>query len=138
MSGTIQRRMLAMLAILVVIGLVTPWAVRTYVASMTVVRVLVALLLLMPAGLFMGMCFPMGMKVAALRKGGEGLTAWLWGINGAMSVVASVLSVVIAMSFGIPASWWTGVVCYAVALVAIRRATAVGARVVERPVAVGV
>jgi len=138
MAGSIQRRMVVMLAILVVIGLVTPWAVRTYVASSTVVRVLVALMLLMPAGFFMGMCFPMGMKVASLRRGREGLTAWLWGINGAMSVIASVLSVVIAMSFGIPASWWTGVACYAVALWAIRRATVAEAAEVERPVAVGV
>ena len=40
-----------------------------------------------------------------------------------MSVVASVLSVVIAMSFGISASWWTGVACYALALAAITRTT---------------
>ena len=79
----------------------------------------------------------MGMKVASLRRDGEGLTAWLWGINGAMSVIASVLSVVIAMSFGIPASWWTGVACYAVALLAIRRAAVLEGEV-ERPVAVAV
>jgi hypothetical protein len=72
----------------------------------------------------MGMCFPLGMKAAAARgPASAGLTAWLWGINGAMSVVASVLSVVIAMSFGIAASWWTGVACYALALAAITRAT---------------
>ena len=53
-------------------------------------------------------------------------------------VVASVLSVVIAMSYGIPASWWMGVACYAVALVAIRRATRLEGREVETPVAVGV
>jgi hypothetical protein len=75
----------------------------------------------MPAGLFMGMCFPLGMKAAANSK--ADITPWLWGINGAMSVVASVLSVVIAMSFGIAISWWTGVACYALALLAIHRAT---------------
>jgi hypothetical protein len=138
MGSSVARRMVAMLVILVVIGLITPWAVRTFVASPTPVRVAVALVLLMPAGLFMGMCFPMGMKAAALRRGGDGLTAWLWGINGAMSVVASVLSVVIAMSFGIPASWWTGVACYAVALWAIRRATAVGAPEMAKQVPVAV
>jgi hypothetical protein len=138
MKASIGRRMLALLAILVVIGLVTPWAVRTFVASPTVVRVGVALLLLMPAGLFMGMCFPMGMKAASLRRGGEGLTAWLWGINGAMSVVASVLSVVIAMSFGIAASWWIGVACYAIALWAIRRSTPVGSPEPADRIAVGV
>ena len=117
----IGRRMIALLVLLVITGLVTPVMIRTFVSSPTVLRVGIALLLLMPAGLFMGMCFPMGMKAAAGQK--EDITAWLWGINGAMSVVASVLAVVIAMSFGISAAWWTGVGCYAVALLAIRRAT---------------
>ena len=37
------------------------------------------------------------------------LAPWLWGVNGATSVLASVLAVVIAMIFGISASFWTGV-----------------------------
>jgi hypothetical protein len=112
--------MLILLGLLVVTGLITPLMIRTFVASATPIRVLIALLLLMPAGFFMGMCFPMGMKMAA--GGREDLTAWLWGINGAMSVIASVLSVVIAMSFGISAAWWTGVACYAIALATVRPA----------------
>lgn len=115
----ITRRMLILLGLLVLTGLVTPLFIRTFVSSATIVRVGIALLLLMPAGLFMGMCFPMGMKAAAGQR--EDITAWLWGINGAMSVVASVLSVVIAMSFGISVAWWTGVGCYGAALLAIRR-----------------
>ena len=129
MGPSILRRMVVLLVILLVTGLVTPLMIRTFVSSATPVRIGIALLLLMPAGLFMGMCFPMGMKVAAMGKGD--ITAWLWGINGAMSVVSSVLSVVIAMSFGISVSWWTGVVCYAVALWAIGRATRGAAAVRE-------
>jgi hypothetical protein len=44
------------------------------------------------------------------------LEPWLWGINGAMSVFASVLAVVIAMALGIATSFWTGVASYVVAL----------------------
>jgi len=117
----IGRRMVVLLGLLVVTGMVTPFFIRTFVSSATPIRIGVALVLLMPAGFFMGMCFPMGMKVAAGQR--EDITAWLWGINGAMSVVASVLAVVIAMSFGISVAWWTGVGCYGVALVAIGRAT---------------
>jgi hypothetical protein len=131
----IRLRLILLLVVLAVTGLITPWAVRTFVASATPVRIGVALALLMPAGLFMGMCFPMGMKLAADTK--CDITAWLWGINGAMSVVASVLSVVIAMSFGIAASWWTGVACYALALAAIQRTGRPRPRSAERvPVAV--
>jgi len=54
--------------------------IREFVSAATPVRVGIALLLLMPAGLFMGMCFPMGMKRAARQK--EDITAWLWGSMG--------------------------------------------------------
>ena len=60
-----RRRMLALLVLLVVIGFLTPPLIRAFVSASTPVRVGVALLLLMPAGLFMGMCFPLGMKAAA-------------------------------------------------------------------------
>jgi hypothetical protein len=116
----ITRRMIALLAVLLLTGLLTPWLIGRFVAAPTGIRIVVALSLLMPAGLFMGMCFPLGMKLAAMRK--HDLTAWLWGINGAMSVVASVLTVVIAMTWGISAAWWTGVGFYGLGLVAIRRA----------------
>jgi hypothetical protein len=46
-------------------------------------------------------------------------TAFLWGINGAMSVCASVLAVVIALSWGISSAFWVGCVCYAVGLAAL-------------------
>jgi hypothetical protein len=49
---------------------------------------------------------------------------WLWGINGAMSVLASVLSVAIALTWTISAAFWTGCVCYLVAAVAFGRAAA--------------
>ena len=39
-----------------------------------------------------------------------------WGVNGAASVCASVLAVVIAIGAGISAAFWTGTACYAVAL----------------------
>jgi O-antigen/teichoic acid export membrane protein len=119
-GANIAPRMIALIAILVLTGLLTPALITRHVASPTATRIAIALLLLMPAGLFMGMCFPLGMQVAATRR--QDLTAWLWGINGAMSVVASVLSVVISMTYGISATWWTGVAFYALALLAITRA----------------
>ena len=51
------------------------------------------------------------------------LAPWLWGVNGATSVVASVLAVVIAMAFGISASFWSGVLCYLAAIAAFAFAT---------------
>jgi hypothetical protein len=59
------------------------------------------------------------MAVAARRD--AAIAPWLWGINGAASVCASVLAVVIALGAGIAAAFWTGVACYVVAGVALLR-----------------
>jgi hypothetical protein len=67
----------------------------------------------------MGTAFPLGMKIASGRS--VQLTPWLWGINGATSVCASVLAVVIALGAGISATFWVGVGCYAIAFLAIGR-----------------
>jgi hypothetical protein len=52
------------------------------------------------------------------------LTPWLWGINGATSVCASVIALIIALTWGISTSFWAGMGCYAVAWVAYSRAAA--------------
>jgi len=79
-------------------------------------RIALAAGLLAVPGVFMGMAFPFGMRIAAASR--PRLAPWLWGVNGAMSVLASVAAVVIAMAFGISVSFWTGVACYLVALAA--------------------
>jgi len=110
-------RLGAIVGVLTIIGLVTPAATRVFQGSATPVRVMVALLLLMPAGFFMGMAFPIAMRIGSRRC--PSLTPWLWGINGATSVTASVLAVMISSNWGISAAWWTGVTCYVVAAFAI-------------------
>jgi len=76
---------------------------------------------LAPPGLLMGTAFPIGMKLASSRD--EALTPWLWGVNGALSVVASVLAVAIALSWSISAAFWTGFAAYVAALVTYRSAS---------------
>jgi hypothetical protein len=62
------------------------------------------------------------MKLAAQRA--AALTPWMWGLNGAASVLASVLSVCISLTWSISAAFWSGWVCYALALAAFSRARA--------------
>lgn len=110
----------ASLAALALVGLVTPAIVAVFAGSATWTRIAISSALVAIPGVFMGMCFPIGMRTAGARA--AALTPWLWGINGAASVCASVLAVVIALSAGISASLWTGVACYAAAALALLRA----------------
>ncbi|MBX9771752.1 MAG: hypothetical protein K2X29_10290 [Candidatus Obscuribacterales bacterium] len=79
-------------------------------------RLLISTAFLFPMGLLMGMAFPLGMRLAT--KNSPNITQWLWGINGATSVCASVLAVVISISFGINAAFITGILFYVLALIA--------------------
>lgn len=109
-------RLVLLLAAALAFGLLTPTAIDVFSESITPVRIGVAAGMLGVLGVPMGMCFPLGMKLASETS--EALTPWLWGINGATSVCASVFAVVIATSAGIAAAFWTGVGCYAIAALA--------------------
>jgi hypothetical protein len=106
-----------LLVLLLTFGSITPKAIAAFRASSTPIRVVVAVALLSPLGLAMGTAFPIGMKAAVARS--PSLTPWLWGVNGATSVCASVLAVVIALGSGISASFWCGFGCYLLAAVAL-------------------
>jgi hypothetical protein len=107
-------RLLFLLGGLVVFGVLTPHLIAAFAGSSTILRISISVGVLFPLGLLMGMAFPLGMKAAAAEPGH--VTPWLWGVNGAASVCASVLAVVVALSAGISASFWTGFACYAAAV----------------------
>jgi hypothetical protein len=79
----------------------------------------------------MGMVFPLAMRIASQRS--QSLTSWFWAINGATSVTASVLAVLISSTWGISIAWWTGVACYAAASVALLMAARTAEAASPRP-----
>lgn len=64
-------------------------------------RLLVSVGILAPLSFLMGIPFPLGVKIVG--DASPELIPWAWGINGCASVVASVLAMVLALSFGF--SW---------------------------------
>ena len=111
-----RQRLLITLAVLVVFGIATPAITHRFEGADTPVRILIAVGILLPVGFCLGMAFPLGMRLALQRS--PSIAPWLWGVNGATSVCASVLAVVIAIGAGISAAFWAGAACYLAALVA--------------------
>lgn len=81
-------------------------------------RILISAFLLVPIGFLMGVPFPLAMTMARERK--DSSTALYWGINGATSVMSSVLAVAISIQFGITAAFVTGAVFYLLAFICYR------------------
>jgi hypothetical protein len=83
-------------------------------------RIAVAIFLIAPLGLAMGMPFPRG-----LRESGQGSLAappFYWGLNGIMSVIGSVVTVFVALMAGFQAAMLMGSACYVIAALASMKA----------------
>jgi hypothetical protein len=106
-------RLGSLLGLLIVFGLITPLLTHRIEGAATPIRIAVSAALLAVPGVFMGMAFPLGLSLARTRPA---LTPWLWGVNGATSVCASVLAVAISLSTTISTAFWVGSFCYLVAL----------------------
>jgi hypothetical protein len=77
-------------------------------------RVALAVAMLAPLGLTLGMAMPIGLRrLASLYPAG---VPWAWGINGITSVLASALGVAIAVVAGFEAATLLAAACYLVAL----------------------
>ncbi|MBN1658922.1 MAG: hypothetical protein JXA93_10995 [Anaerolineae bacterium] len=76
-------------------------------------RLVVTLLTLAPLGLLMGTAFPGGL--AWLRSCAPALIPWAWAVNGCTSVLASILSAMIALAAGFSWVLGAGAAAYAIA-----------------------
>jgi hypothetical protein len=81
-------------------------------------RVAIAIALVAPLGLAMGMPFPRGLQRAG--QGSLPAPPFYWGLNGIMSVLGSVSTVVIALSYGFRVAMVMGSACYVLAALSSR------------------
>ena len=113
-----QKLVIPALAVLVLIYmLVLPPAFQAALGWALPARVAMSVLLLAPLGLLMGMPFPLGIRLVTQTN--EPLVPWAWGVNGCAAVVGSILSVMLAQSFGFTAVLGIALVVYMVGLGAV-------------------
>ncbi len=77
-------------------------------------RVALTVALIAPPALLLGTAMPIGL--ARLREEHAGAIPWAWAINGVSSVLASVLAVAVAITWGFRAVTLLALACYLVAL----------------------
>jgi len=102
-----------LLGVVILLTLVVPTMIYLSTALMgldQVGRIIVTTLFVMMVGVSLGVAFPLGMRMA--ERYVPEFTPFLWGINGATSVVASVLVVVISLVGGIAMAMIVGIVAY--------------------------
>jgi hypothetical protein len=130
---SVLGRLVAALVTLVAVWLWTsPLLVEAFVGAPLAGRVLVSLLLTVPLGLCLGGFLPVGMR--AVTEGADepaALTAWAWAVNAFASVVASILSAILAMIVGFNFLVIAAPVIYAAGAIALLRLVAPRADIAE-------
>jgi len=116
--GTTRLALFMVLAATVLTAIVVPeWLARVAGWSFSA-RVAIAVGLIAPQALFMGMIFPLGVR-RLTETGREYLVPWMWGVNGVCGVVALVLGMLLAMNLSYTTVLLTGAAAYGVTLLSL-------------------
>lgn len=122
------RTALVLLPLLVgVYAFLLPTLFEASLAAPLGARLAISVAALAPPGFLMGIPLPGGL--ALLERTAPRLIPWAWAVNGAVSVIASVLAALLALSFGFSTVLLLGAACYVGALL-----TAMGFRPPPAPV----
>jgi spermidine synthase len=110
-ARTKQRLFIALVLCAIAVALGFPLVARATAWLPLGARAIIVGALLAPLGTLMGVPLPSGL--AAVRARDEKLVPWLWGVNGAASVLGSVLATLGSMHAGITALLAAGIALYA-------------------------
>jgi predicted membrane-bound spermidine synthase len=86
-------------------------------------RIIIAVVLMAPLAMLMGMPMPIGIRILA-RVAPE-IIPWAWGVNGATSVMGSVAALTIAILTGFNQTLVVGAMLYVIAIVFVARTSGV-------------
>lgn len=102
------------LAVLLLLGSLLPALLRSLMPASMQIKILSLLAILIVTGFFMGMPFPIGLRLMAESKSSKAL---YWSINGFASMCGSALSTIILIHFGFKDAFLFSFICYALAFV---------------------
>lgn len=108
-------------------GFIVPTLLHAYALGLPLgLRIAITAITLTPLSLLMGMPFSLGMRI--LRPEAAGIVPWAWALNGWMSVVASLSTVLISRLYGYTASFGIALGAYLLALALAHRMAKVDLR----------
>ena len=88
--------------------------VINFLKSPLLIQVMLAVFLTSALGIAMGMPFPTGVKIADSVS--HKAIPWVWSINGAFSVLGSVLAIFLSINFGFSVTLFTAAILYGAAV----------------------
>ncbi len=118
-KSKILFKIIAALAIVLVITIITlPYITNLFLGNSLILRGIITLTILCPIAILMGMPFPIGMRM--LGENEKDIIPWAWCVNGAASVLSSILAIILALSIGFNAVLFLAALTYLTAGVLIK------------------
>jgi hypothetical protein len=107
------RALLAAVAAGILTPVVLPRLIDMAIPWPLAIRIVVAVVTLLPVGILLGMPLPGGVRLLAASK--PEIVPWGWGLNGAFSVIGATLAIFLAMNWGFTTTMAASSAVYAVA-----------------------
>lgn len=116
----LKRRILIVLALIVLIySLIQSWFFKAITPLPLSMKIPLISLSIIPQGLLMGIPFPLGIRLLGEKR--AFLIPWAWAVNAFFSVMAPVITIMIATLIGFKGILWLASTAYAVAFVMLKR-----------------
>jgi hypothetical protein len=110
---SLRYALIGLIVILLCLDIFLPYVISTALAWSEPLRFVLVVILLAPAGFFMGIPFVTGLRI--MERESQGLIPWAWSINGAVSGIAGVLATMIGLEWGLSATLTIGAAAYLLA-----------------------
>ena len=103
---------------LVLVAVLLPSVLAAAAATSLGARLAIVVVVTAPLAMLLGLCFPTGVR---LVSDAPAVTAWAWGVNGALGVLASIAAVIVSIWVGIDANFWAAAALYAALAIPMTR-----------------
>jgi hypothetical protein len=107
----------AILLVLLVTATSSSWIFTSTLGLPLHWRIAIVVAMLAPLGTFLGMPFPIGLRIVANEA--PAFIPWAWGVNAFFTVVGSIAASILGMAFGFTAVLAVSGACYLTALLAM-------------------
>ena len=114
---TIVRILPLLVFALVLTAFATPLVFSVALGWTLPFRILLAIVILIPLGVLLGMPFPTGLRLVSLEA--PALVPWGWGVNGFFTVIGTVIALILGMAWGFKVVLVVGGCAYLLALAVI-------------------
>jgi len=111
---TLRISITSLSVLLLLASFFLPPLLRQAIALPMTGRILLAVLLIMPLGILLGMPFPSGIHLISQQS--PVLIPWAWGVNGFFTVIGSVAALILSMMIGFQAVLWIAMVIYMISM----------------------